>query len=273
MRHGPSFLRWAGSKRKALPALISLYEKPDRYVEPFAGSAVLFFALRPERAFLSDLNGQLINLMVEVKERPSELHRRLIGIPRNAETYYQIRSEFNDMSPIGIESAVRFLYLNRNCFNGLWRTNLKGQYNVPWGGDAMGDNPPIQLLEAASQSLKRAKLLAQDFRKTIANCGEGDFIFADPPYFTSGKRTFVEYGKESFSEADLGELIEHLTQAADRGAKVALSYCADMPLSQLPKDWVRRELEVVRNVAGFKGKRRKEKEILYSIGVLGQRSK
>lgn len=273
MRHGPSFLRWAGSKRKALPALVSLYQKPDRYVEPFAGSAALFFAIKPQRALISDLNRQLINLMVEVRERPSELHRRLVEFPRDAETYYRIRNEFNDMNHAGLESAVRFLYLNRNCFNGLWRTNLKGHYNVPWGGDAMGENPPIQLIASAAQALKRADLRAQDFRETIANCGEGDFIYADPPYFTSGKRTFVEYGKESFGEADLGDLIELLTQAADRGAKVALSYCADMPLKQLPKHWSREELEVVRNVAGFKGKRRKEKEVLYSVGIQGERVK
>ncbi len=266
-RHGPSFLRWAGSKRKALPVLGKLYQVPDRYVEPFAGSAALFFALKPKMALLSDLNRHLINLMVEVRNNPDELYALLEKIPREPETYYRIRSEFNELEPAGLGSASRFLYLNRNCFNGLWRTNLKGQFNVPWGGNAMGGNPPLGLLEESSEALKRATLVAQDFRDTVADCGAGDFIYADPPYFTTGKRTFVEYGKQSFSARDLNDLVEGLNDAAKRGAKVALSYAAGMPLSGLSKAWRRENFEVVRNVAGFKGKRKRENETLYSIGI------
>lgn len=263
-RHGPSFLRWAGSKRKALARLKAQYSPSKRYVEPFAGSAALFFALKPEKALLADLNGHLINTLRVVKQNPLGLHSALEALNRDKETYYKIRDEFNGLNPTGLKSAVRFLYLNRNGFNGLWRTNLQGHYNVPWGGSEMGGNPPIELLEECSATLGNAEIIQQDFRKTILSCGEGDFIYADPPYFTSTQRTFVEYGKQSFGLDDLSDLLAALKDAEARGASIALTYSAAMPIPNIPEAWQRIEFDVTRNVAGFSGRRRKQTEILYT---------
>jgi len=145
--HGPSFLRWAGSKRKSLALLGVSYADFDRhYIETFAGSAALFFSLRPLSGTLADLNGHLVNAMRQVRDQPRQLHRRLAGIPRTHRSYYAARSVFNGTRPYGLDAAVLFIYLNRNCFNGLWRTNSDGKFNVPYGGREMGCTPPCRIV-------------------------------------------------------------------------------------------------------------------------------
>jgi DNA adenine methylase len=263
--HGPSFLRWAGSKRKSLTLLSSAYLDADQsYIEPFAGSAALFFSLKPRNGTLADLNGHLVNAMRQVRDRPKELHRRLSLMPRTSRAYYRARETFNDMRPYGIHAAVLFVYLNRNCFNGLWRTNGIGEFNVPYGGTEMGGNPPLPLLELCSKSLKCVSLKHQDFRITIEDARKGSFIYADPPYFTSTERTFVEYGKKSFGAEDLRDLVSGLVHASKRGASVALTYNEAMPIQGIPREWFRTRFEVTRNVGGFSGARKRQAEILYT---------
>jgi DNA adenine methylase len=263
--HGPSFLRWAGSKKKSLTRLSSVYRDPERhYIEPFAGSAALFFALQPKSGTLADLNGHLINALRYVRDWPKDVHKKLGRLQRDSDTYYRIRAAFNTMTPYGIDCAVMFIYLNRNCFNGLWRTNSSGNFNVPYGGTEMGDNPPFELLESCSNALNRTKLRHQDFRKTLADIGADAFVYADPPYFTAGERTFVEYGKKSFGQNDLKDLIAALVRASRQGAHIALTYNAAMTLENVPKHWSRIRFEITRNVGGFGGARKRQAEILYT---------
>jgi DNA adenine methylase len=107
--HGPSFLRWAGSKRQSLTLLAASYSDAGRhYVEPFAGSAALFFSLKPLSGTLGDLNGHLVNAMRHVRDQPRRLHQRLSKIPRNPHSYYRVRSEFNSLRPYGLDAAVLF---------------------------------------------------------------------------------------------------------------------------------------------------------------------
>ncbi|TKT71209.1 Dam family site-specific DNA-(adenine-N6)-methyltransferase [Afipia massiliensis] len=261
--HGPSFLRWAGSKRQSLSSLTKAYRDCEReYIEPFAGSAALFFFLEPKSALLADLNGHLINALRWVRDEPTLVHRRLSRMRRDAEQYYYSRKRFNKLLPYGLESAVLFIYLNRNCFNGLWRTNLSGEFNVPFGGTEMGANPPLELLQSCSAALNRARLRHQDFRKTIGDVAERSFIYADPPYFTSTERTFVEYGKKSFGRDDLVDLLNGLKLADKRGAHIALTYNDSIPLDLLPRRWKLLKFKVTRNVGGFAGSRKKQTEIL-----------
>ncbi|MGB3489840.1 MAG: Dam family site-specific DNA-(adenine-N6)-methyltransferase [Xanthobacteraceae bacterium] len=263
--HGPSFLRWAGSKRKSLTLLSSTYVDPNRrYIEPFAGSAALFFSLSPCRGILADLNGHLVNTLRQVRDRPHELYHCLNAIPRNSQSYYEARKAFNEFKPYGLKPAVLFVYLNRNCFNGLWRTNSSGQFNVPYGGTEMGSNPPLSLFEQCAKSLKNVSLKHQDFRVTIEEADRGAFIYADPPYFTSTERTFIEYGKKSFGEDDLHDLVDGLVRASKRGAFIALTYNEAMPIRGIPKKWARTRFEVTRNVGGFSGARKRQAEILYT---------
>jgi hypothetical protein len=154
-QHGPSFLRWAGSKRKSLALLASTYVHNDyQYVEPFAGSAALFFSLQPASAVLGDLNGHLVNAMRCVRDDPDTVHLHLTKIPRDEATYYSMRAKFNLLRPYGIRAAVLFIYLNRNCFNGLWRTNLAGDFNVPFGGDEMGGKGLLDFVDQIGRAFE-----------------------------------------------------------------------------------------------------------------------
>ena len=267
--HGPSFLRWAGSKRKALKQLSAAYGAGKQcYMEPFAGSAALFFSIKPDAAVLGDLNGHLVNAMRHVRDQPAALFDMLQGMDRSQADYYQYRTQFNSLRAYGLQAAVLFVYLNRNCFNGLWRTNSKGKFNVPYGGVEMGSTPPVELFEKCAVALKRAKLRHQDFRKTISEAGEGTFVYADPPYFSADERTFVEYGKRSFGKKELQDLLTALTSAEKRGAQIALTYSETMPPTDIPAHWIRTRFEVTRNVGGFSGSRKRSAEILYTSAPL-----
>lgn len=261
--HGPSFLRWAGSKRKSLVELSSLYSSSLRYVEPFAGSASLFFHLKPSVATLADLNGHLINAMNVVKSSPEDLYSELLKLNRHRDAFYKVREEFNQLDTAGLRAAVYFVYLNRNCFNGLWRTNSSGRFNVPYGGLKMTAYPPLELLKSCSKLLQNADLHQRDFRETLDQVGQGCFVYADPPYFTAGERTFIEYGQKSFGREDLTDLLQCLLDAHARGAKVVLSYNSKMPLTGIPDNWSRRAISVTRNVGGFSGSRKQASEDLY----------
>src|SRR5437773_2382230 len=126
------FLRWAGSKRKQVSRLREFWSPTyRRYIEPFAGSSCLFFALQPERAILSDNNQELIDTYHSVQQSPEEIYDAVLRIPRTKAKYEQMRAE----SPTNlrrVQRAVRFIFLNRNCFNGIYRTNLHGKFNVPF---------------------------------------------------------------------------------------------------------------------------------------------
>lgn len=263
--HGPSFLRWAGSKRQALGVLSRLVPASGRcYVEPFAGSAALFFATRPEQATLADLNGHLVNAMRQVRRSPTRIHSGVCAISRDKETYYAIRDRFNELDPRGEEAAILFVYLNRNCFNGLWRTNQRGLFNVPYGSGDMADIPPLSLFLRCASALRGRTLIHQDYRATLEGLDSHHFIYADPPYFTADERTFVEYGAKSFGKSDLDELVSLLVGASRRGAQVALTYSGAMPVPGIPDEWSRTGFDVTRNIGGFAGTRKKHSEILYT---------
>ena len=132
----------------------------------------------------------------------------------------------------------------------------------------MGGNPPLDLLRSCSAALARAKIRHQDFRKTINDATEQSFIYADPPYFTSTERTFVEYGKKSFGREDLEDLLDGLKRADKRGAHIALTYNDSIPLELIPRRWKMLRFKVTRNVGGFVGSRKKQTEVLISnVGV------
>src|SRR5258708_201479 len=136
-----SIFRWAGSKRQLLPLLEGYWSRDfGRYVEPFAGSACFFFRLMPERALLADINKELICAYRQIKADALKVHNSLKKLSTGSDTYYQQRS----LDPVYLSPnarAARFIYLNRYCFNGLYRTNQRGEFNVPYGGQATGSTP------------------------------------------------------------------------------------------------------------------------------------
>ncbi len=257
------FLRWAGSKRKQLERLASFWSGDHvRYVEPFAGSACLFFQLAPSEAILGDNNQRLIEVYRVVRDHPERLYRRLCRIRRDADTYYRWR----ELSPNKLDTetrALRFLYLNRNCFNGIFRTNVAGEFNVPIGRRQGAYFSKDDLLRCASL-LKRAKLIAGDFTKTLEYVGAGDFVYLDPPFAVQSRRVFREYGTCSFEISDVPRLAEGLRKIDEVGADFLVSYADCTEARGLAKEWSAIRLPIRRHVAGFAARRRHAYEWLIS---------
>lgn len=262
------FLRWAGSKRHRLPFLRSFWSSDhSRYVEPFAGSAALFFYLRPRRALLSDLNAELIQAFDSVAAEPEQVSRELSRLRTGSDHYYRIRA----LEPKRLTSAARaarFIYLNRFCFNGLFRTNRLGQFNVPYGAPKTINVPTLEQLRSCAEVLEHARILRADFRVTLAHVRRGDFVYLDPPYAVTNRRIFVEYSASPFTIEDLKELAELLSEIASRGASFVVSYADCREARQALHRWGWRRIPARRHMAGFSGARRTQYEI-YATNQLG----
>src|SRR5260370_27560028 len=183
-----TFLRWAGSKRKLLPTLLDAAPpRFDRYVEPFAGSACLFFALRPRQAVLADINEDLVNAFKALQCQVEDVVAELSCFRCNKEEYYEVRSG-STVTLSRAEKAARFIYLNRFCFNGLYRTNKQGRFNVPYGGLKAGSLPSADLLRSCAENLRRADVISTTFQHTLAATRRGDFMYLDTPYSVASGR-------------------------------------------------------------------------------------
>lgn len=260
---GKPFLRWAGSKRKQLSRLAAFWSAGhSRYIEPFAGSACLFFELAPQAAVLGDNNRDLIELYRVVREEPERLHARLRRIGRDLKTYRRWR----DLEPKQLDRetrALRFLYLNRNCFNGIYRTNSEGKFNVPMG-KRLGSYLSQEELFHCSTLLQRAKLISGDFSKTLEHVKCGDFVYLDPPYAVTTRRIFREYGKVTFDIFDIPRFSESLREIEGAGADFLVSYADCKESREVAICWHSVRLPVRRNIAGFAGDRKMAYEWLIS---------
>lgn len=255
------FLRWAGSKRQHLSLLKSFWsDNFSRYVEPFAGSAALFFSINPNRALLGDINKELISTLKTVRKNPSRVSKALASIPKGPTHYIRIR-KVKPASLPPIRRAARFIYLNRYCFNGLYRTNSKGEFNVPYGGEKSGALPTRKHLKDSAKCLKGATLMCADFRKTIKKVRKGDFVYLDPPYAVSNRRVFVEYAAKPFSVSDIAVLKKLLKGIHKKGATFVLSYAYCSEAKKAFSGWTARRILTRRSVAGFHGARRNQYEL------------
>jgi DNA adenine methylase len=254
--HGTKpFLRWAGSKRKQLARLGAFWsDSHTGYVEPFAGSACLFFSLAPNSAVLGDSNRELIEVYRVVRDAPEKLYQRLRRISRDLETYKRWRG----LEPKSLDRdtrALRLLYLNRNCFNGIYRTNTDGQFNVPMGSKLSEYFSKEDLL-SCSKLLQTIKLVAGDFTKTLEHVKAGNFVYLDPPYAVNSRRIFCEYGKSVFNTSDISRFAKTLTEIRQTKADFLISYADCREARALARQWNSVRLPVRRNIAGFAGARR-----------------
>ncbi|WOI46504.1 Dam family site-specific DNA-(adenine-N6)-methyltransferase [Acidovorax sp. BLS4] len=256
-------LRWAGSKKKLLPVLLAAApHDAERYIEPFAGSAVLFLRLGAGKAILGDFNESLIETYRIVKRYPRAVWEKASMLGNTPDDYYVIRAIPRERLN-AFERAAQFVYLNRYCFNGVYRTNRAGQFNVARGKGHLF-MPNLDAFKAFAGRLRAADLRCSDFEEILTEAGSGDFVYLDPPYALGDKRDRGEYGCNAFREADERRLIAALRAADRRGAKVLLSYSPAMTVLQGLKKWRRHDLTVTRNVAGFTAARRSADEVLLS---------
>lgn len=260
---GGPVLRWAGSKRKLLPILLDCCPGTfKRYIEPFAGSACLFFSLRPPQAILSDFNISLIETYRTLVRAPKAVHRRLAAFPTTERFYYNLRDHADDIKT-PTDRAARFIYLNRFCFNGVYRTNRAGQFNVP-RGTRTGSIPSLDELVSCSAALKHARLWACDFEKTLSVAGADDFVYLDPPYSHPSGRYRGEYGYGGFGIEDLDRLERALDHLDRRSATFILSYKYSEATRLRFSRWHRRCVLVKRHVAGFAHDRHTVRELMVS---------
>lgn len=264
MEAAQPLLRWAGSKRQIVPILARYWnESFKRYVEPFAGSACLFFHLGPQMALLGDINDELLATYRHVRLRYSEVWGLLRKMRKGEGEYYKIRAlNPNRLSPA--KRAARFIYLNRYCFNGLYRTNLHGDFNVPYGGHASGSLPSSEALQRASSLLRRATLINGDFEKVLDRVQRGDFVYMDPPFSVSERRVFKEYDASVFGWKDIIRLRQRMDILAKTGIPFVVSYVQSREAEYLAKGFKVSAVCVRRNISGFLASRSKCQELLIS---------
>jgi DNA adenine methylase len=228
-------VKWAGGKSKLVPELLArIPGHVHTYAEPFAGGAALFFALASDpgrsfdRAVLADRNEDLVACYRAVKNDVSALIDALSAYRHDKDEFYRVRAE----DPAGksdVERGARLIYLNRTCFNGLWRVNASGKFNVPFG---RYENPRIvdrEGLVLASSALSRAEIVQADFEAIARDLGPGDFAYFDPPYVpTSKTASFTAYAADGFGPDDQQRLARVLGELRDKGAFAMLSN-ADTP--------------------------------------------
>ena len=260
-----SFLKWPGGKRwllKKLPEIFSI--QFNNYYEPFLGSGAVFFHLCPKESVLSDVNEELINLFVQMRDYPQELAKQLEAHQKkHSKTYYY---EIRDKNYVSyMERAGRFLYLNRTCFNGMYRENKNGKFNVPVGTK---DNCiyDIDKFEHYSNALKNAELMTCDFRDTIKKAGSGDLLFVDPPY-TIGQaqqNSFIKYNSKLFSWNDQKDLCNEIVAARNRGVIIiSTNAYFDELLEMYKKEgFYVQPIEKKSTISGVIDKRRKTTELL-----------
>ncbi len=260
--HSQPFLRWAGSKRQLVPILSEFWSnKYNRYVEPFVGSACLFFNLAPRKALLSDINKDLITTYKQVSDDVNAVLKELSKLKKSKDDYYRIRA-LNPEKLSPNKRAARFIYLNRFCFNGLYRTNSKGQFNVPYCGDERGSIPAKDIFLLTSELLKKAELRANNFEDTLREVRKGDFVYMDPPFSVKAKEIFNEYDKSKFGPDDIIRLRDWMLKLDKIGASFLVSYAESEEANLLKKGFSSRSVSVRRSIAGFTSSRRKVNEVI-----------
>lgn len=227
------FLKWPGGKRWLIPKIDNLIRTSNinRYFEPFLGGGSVFFAFDFNMACLSDSNEQLIVTYNAIKKHPDKVISQLKKISTDKDTYYRIRQE----EPTGeIETAVRFLFLNRVAFGGMYRVNKKGKFNVPYGGRSPNVLWDQNLIQRASLKLQNAEIHCQDFNHSFLTATTGDLIYCDPPYTVAHNLNgFQRYNESIFNWNDQVKLKDLCFNAANRGVKIILSNAAHNSIREL----------------------------------------
>lgn len=239
------FLKWAGGKRKLTPILISAFPKDfnpkeNRFFEPFLGGGALTFALGNPNSeiyvpgknlYINDMNPDLINTYKVIRDDVEALIKELrkFELLNDSDSFYEIRAAKYSSH---VRLAARFIYLNKTCFNGLWRVNNAGAFNVPFG---RYKNPNIldeENLILCSQRLKGSKISLSSFRQAVSSAKAGDMVYFDPPYIPLTKTAaFSQYAKEDFGLEDQKELASVIKELSAKGVNVILSN-SDTPLTR-----------------------------------------
>ena len=226
---GKPFLKWVGGKRQLVPEIKRyMPARFERYFEPFMGGAALFFDLQPDNAFLSDVNSELVNCYHIVRDEPEALIELLATHYYDKDYYYHIRNLDRDSAVFAslsaVERAARLIFLNRTGFNGMYRVNSRGEFNVPFGRYA---NPQIlneDLIYQASATLQSTQISQCSYDAILTQAQSGDFVYFDPPYMPLSKTSnFTSYAKDDFDYDDQKALALCCRNLADKNISFVAS--------------------------------------------------
>jgi len=258
------FLKWAGGKRWLIPQILDKLPAFNTYYEPFLGSGGLFFALEPGRAVLSDSNSELINCYRCVRDHCKLVIKILNRLQVDERTYYRVRDELYHEAD-KVKRAAYFIYLNKTCWNGLYRVNRNGHFNVPAGQlDRIKTVYEPNHLILASQLLKHTKLRCSDFEDAVQDAKIGDLVYFDPPYITTHLTNgFIKYNSKLFHQSDELRLARLAEKLAKAGVSVVVSN-ADHPLIKQQYDglFYKTELQRASLIAADPSRRARFAELL-----------
>lgn len=267
------FLKWVGGKGRLLDQLLPLFpETFEAYYEPFFGGGATFFALAPVTGQINDINKALMGAYSNVKDSVQEVINALrkledeylsLSSEDKQIFFYERRSEYNKEPYSTIRKTALLIFLNKTCFNGLYRENRKGEFNVPFGKYA---NPTIcdeQTLLATSKALQYVVISSGSFADAVVNAKEGDFVYFDPPYYPlNPTSSFTSYSVDDFSANDQQELKAVFDDLTKRGVKVALSNSDTPFIRELYKDYRQEFVMAGRAINAVGTKRGKVSEIV-----------
>ena len=257
-------IKWPGGKKWIPLKHNNLFPSQyNTYHEPFMGSGAVFFGLNPDVAKLSDINPRLISLFAELKKAPEELFDKTLSLieSHSEDQYYEIRNKFNTSEP----TAAHFLYLNRTCFNGVYRENKKGEFNVPVGKRNSSFFPFVyEDFKVYSDTLKKAELSCEDCFSALEKVNEGDFIYIDPPYLKNENNyeSFRKYGKDIFDRNNLLELASKLEEISSQCKILISNFDLEDVKVLFNSNWNIQSVEQMSYISGSGKGRKAMKEIL-----------
>lgn len=264
-------VKWVGGKRQLLSDIVPLIPKTfSTYVEPFVGGGAVIFDIQPKKAIINDFNSELINIYKVIEEKPNELILALENHERlNSEEYfYEVRAldrnekygEIND-----IEKAARIIYLNKTCYNGLFRVNQAGQFNSPYGKYKNPNivNMPVVLAMSKYFNENNIKIMNEDYKNSLKNLRKGAFVYFDPPYMPiSSSSSFTGYTENGFDTKQQIELKEECDKLNSKGVKFLLSNSDHPFIRELYKDYEIITVKAKRSINSNGNKRGEINEVL-----------
>lgn len=264
-------LKWVGGKRQLLSDIMPLISKNySTYVEPFVGGGAVIFELQPKKAIINDLNAELINVYKVVRDYPDELIKELEihALNNNSDYFYEIRGmdreqDYNELDEI--KKAARIIYLNKTCYNGLYRVNSAGQFNSPYG---KYKNPKIvdsTTIKAMSKFLnqKGIKICQGDYKEVLKGLRKGAFVYLDPPYMPiSSSSSFTGYTEGGFSYQKQVELKQECDKLAKKGISFLQSNSDCPEIRELYSDYTILTVKAKRNINSKGNSRGEINEVL-----------
>lgn len=271
------FIKWVGGKGKLVPELVARLPKQfGNYFEPFVGGGALFLSLKQSNkissALINDINSKLISTYIQIQKNPNKLINLLkeieteyknLSYEEQKKYFYQIRRKYNDEVLDDIYTAAYLIFLNKTCFNGMYRENSKGQYNIPFGDQK---NPTIcdkENILNVCECLKDTKITNKSFEEAVSVCKKGDFVYFDPPYYpTNITSNFTSYHKNCFGPKEQEQLRDVFVKLAEKGCLVMLSNSNTSFIENLYKGYHFSQIYAARSINSKGDKRGKVKELI-----------